>query len=82
MLVVYRGHDPVLLTDYNGTTYAFHKDIPIEIAPEIYNNIIQSGHISATDVVPCEAPKVEEPKKIIVEKETIKPKGRKKYGHR
>jgi len=82
MLVKYIGHDPLLLTEFNGKRFAFHKGVPVEITPEVYNNIILSGHISAAEVIPCEEVKSEEPKKeTIIEKikETIKPtKGEKK----
>ena len=82
MRVKFIGHDSLLLTEYNGKRYAFHKNVPVEITSEIYNNIILSGHISASEVVLCEEPKKEEPKReTIVEKikEAIKPtKGKKK----
>jgi hypothetical protein len=56
MLVKNIGSSPVLICDYNGKRYAFHRGIPVEITPEIYNSIIQSGHVTATEVVPVERP--------------------------
>ena len=81
MLVVNKGKDNLILTDYNGKRYAFHKDMPIEISPEVYNSIILSGHISATDIVPVlEKQEEEKPAETIVEKvvEKVKDIGKKK----
>jgi hypothetical protein len=81
MRVQYVGHDPLLLTEYNGKKYAFHKNQPVEIDEKIFKEIILSGHISSADVVVVEEPKVaEKPKETIVEKAKtfIKPKGKKK----
>ncbi len=83
MWVVFIGHDKVLLTEYNNTRYAFFKDIPVEISPEVYNTIVLSRHINASEVIPCEAPVTEKPKETIVEKtkekikEIVKHKGKK-----
>ena len=69
MFVINKSHDGCILTEYNGKKYCFYKDIPVEISPEIYNNILMSGHISAQEVVICEEPKVvEKPKETIIEK--------------
>ena len=82
MLVKYIGHDPLLLTEYNGKKYAFHKNQPIEIDEKIFKEIILSGHISSIDdVVVVEEPKVvEKPKETIIEKAKaiIKPKDKRK----
>lgn len=67
MLVINKGREKLLLTDYDGKRYAFHQGVPVEISPEIYNAIILSGHISAQDIVPYEAPK-EAPKETMTEK--------------
>ena len=86
MRVINKGHDNCILTVYNGKTYCFYKGIPVEISPEIYNNIIISGHISAQDVVivddaldiddaPEEKPRENIARKVI---EKIKPKGKKR----
>jgi len=81
MLVKYIGHDPLLLTEYNGKKYAFHKNQPVEIDEKIFKEIILSGHISSVDVVVVETPKVvEKPKETLIEKARaiIKPKGKKR----
>ena len=81
MKVVNRGHEGCILTEYNGRKYCFYKDIPIEISPEVYDNLKDSGHISAQDIRIYEEPKVvEKPKETIIEKakEILKPKGKKK----
>lgn len=81
MLVKNIGNAPVLICDYNGKRFAFHRGVPVEITPEIYNSIIQSGHITATEVTPVEAEKlVEKPveEKKPKEKPIIKPKGKKR----
>lgn len=85
MKVVNRGHNGVILTEYNGKKYCFYKDIPVEINQAVYNDIVLSGHVSAQDVVLYEEPKVvEKPKETIVEKakSVLKPKGKKKDGHK
>jgi len=81
MLVQYVGHDPLLLTEYNGKKYAFHKNQPVEIDEKIFKEIILSGHISSIDVVVVETPLVaEKPKETIIEKAKaiIKPKGKRR----
>ncbi len=60
MLVQNIGSSPVLICDYNGKRYAFHRLKPVEITPEIYNSIIQSGHVTATEVTPVERPAVKD----------------------
>jgi hypothetical protein len=81
VLVKFIGHDPLLLTEYNGKKYVFHKNKPVEIDEKIFKEIILSGHISSAEVVAVEEPKViEKPKETIIEKvkATIKPKFKKK----
>jgi len=51
MLVVNLSHDPLILTEYNGKKFCFRKNVPVEIEPKVYNNIILSGHISAEEIV-------------------------------
>ncbi len=70
MFVKYIGHDPLLLTEFNGKRFAFHRNKPVEITPQVYNEIILSKHISASEVVPCEPPvSVKSP----AQEETINP---------
>lgn len=66
MLVKNVGHEGLILTEFNGKRYCFPKGKPVEISSEIYNLIIQSGHINAQDITPC-AEESQEP-----EKETAK----------
>jgi hypothetical protein len=66
MLVKNVGHEGLILTEFNGKRYCFPKGTPVEISSEIYNLIIQSGHINAQDITPC-AEETQEP-----EKETAK----------
>lgn len=73
MQVVYTGNDPLVLTEYNGKRYVFRKNIPVEIDPKIYNEIVLSRHVTASEVVPCEIEKKE--KEVVVEK--IKGRGKK-----
>lgn len=56
MEVVYTGRDSCLMTDYNGKRYCFHKNKPVNISPELYQAIILSGHVSASEVMPYERP--------------------------
>jgi translation elongation factor EF-4 len=82
MFVEFRGHGNLLLTEYNGIRYAFHKGIPAEITQEVYNNMRDSGHIDMQELVICEEKKesiVEKIKETIV-RETSKPKA--KHGHK
>jgi len=76
MLVKNVGHEGLILTEFNGKRYCFPKGMPVEISSEIYNLIIQSGHINAQDIVPFE-PKVEVNKVAAPEKEKNKGKGKK-----
>jgi hypothetical protein len=89
MLVVNVGHDKLILTEYDGVRYAFHKGIPVEIDAKVYNEIILSGHVNAQDIVPVE--KVDkEAEETVVEKvvdkvkekvkKFTKPKGKKRHG--
>jgi hypothetical protein len=52
MKVVNVGHDNLILTEYNGIRFAFHKGIPVEIEPRVYNEIIVSGFVNAQDIIP------------------------------
>ena len=54
MLVVYKGHDRALMTDYNGRRYNFRPGIPVDIPTEVYNYIIQGEHVSSKELMPCE----------------------------
>lgn len=64
MWVMYKGHDDVLLTDYNGRRYTFPKNKPVEVPPEVYNNMVRSRCVETFDLTVCEAPIVAEPPKV------------------
>jgi len=89
MQVVNISHDNLIITEFNGKRFVFRRNIPVEISPEMYQNILLSKHISAAEIVPYEKKEVEEApgeivKETIVErvvgkvKEKIHPKGKKK----
>jgi hypothetical protein len=56
MKVVNVGHDGLILAEYNGRRYAFHKDIPVDIDPKVYNEIIVSGFVNTQDIIPVAEP--------------------------
>lgn len=80
MKVIYKGQDSCLLTDYNGKTYVFRKNVVIDVPYEVYNSALASGHVGAFDLRPYEAPdlteKPVEPKIEVSAEETPKKRGR------
>jgi len=57
MFVVNISHDNLIITEFNGKRFVFRRNIPVEISPEMYQNILLSGHISAAEIVPYEKTK-------------------------
>lgn len=79
MWVMYKGHDDVLLTDYNGRRYTFPKNKPVEVPPEVYNNMVRSRCVETFDLTVCDAPiKVDATGDDIKEKPKKKAKKRRK----
>ncbi len=68
MLVVNISNSNVILTDHDGKRYAFHRNIPVEISPDVYNAIIQSKHIDATDIIPYQHPEIADEENIAEDK--------------
>lgn len=60
MQVINISHDNLIITEFNGKRFVFRRNIPVGISPEMYQNILLSGHISASEIVPFEN-KPEEP---------------------
>ena len=77
MLIVYKGKDKVLLTDYDGKRHAFYRNIPKEIPEKVYKAMVESGHVSAYDLTYVEPKKVVEQQSEVKPEPKIKPKKRK-----
>jgi len=48
--VIFKGHNDVLLSDYNSRRYAFHKNVPQEVDEAVYKHMVQSGNVDAFDL--------------------------------
>jgi hypothetical protein len=60
MFVCNISHDGLIITEYNGKRFVFKRNIPVEIDHAIYQNILLSGHISASEIVPVEIKEAKE----------------------